>query len=65
MASEYFRQFAAYNGGPMLAPAAFIQSSNAPPRQAHACLSILTGSEPPALDFLVFQRGGSAPSSRW
>lgn len=29
--------------------------------QAHACLSILTGSEPPSLDLLVFQRGGSAP----
>lgn len=28
---------------------------------AHACLSILTGSEPPPLDLLVFQRGGSAP----
>ena len=32
--------------------------------QAHACLSILTGSEPPALDLLVFQRGGSAPDLR-
>lgn len=29
--------------------------------QAHACLSILTGSEPPSLDFLAFQRGGGAP----
>jgi uncharacterized damage-inducible protein DinB len=29
--------------------------------QAHACLSILTGSEPPSLDMLVFQRGGTAP----
>jgi uncharacterized damage-inducible protein DinB len=29
--------------------------------QAHACLSILTGAEPPSLDLLVFQRGGSAP----
>jgi uncharacterized damage-inducible protein DinB len=29
--------------------------------QAHACLSILTGSEPPPLDFLIFQRGGTAP----
>jgi len=29
--------------------------------QAHACLSILTGDEPPALDFLIFQRGGNAP----
>src|SRR5258705_9312706 len=29
--------------------------------QAHACLSILTGSEPPSLDLLVFQRGGRAP----
>ena len=29
--------------------------------QAHACLSILTGSEPPSLDFLAFQRGGTAP----
>jgi uncharacterized damage-inducible protein DinB len=29
--------------------------------QAHACLSILTGSEPPSLDLLIFQRGGSAP----
>jgi uncharacterized damage-inducible protein DinB len=29
--------------------------------QAHACLSILTGSEPPSLDLLVFQRGGTAP----
>src|SRR6478672_4787826 len=29
--------------------------------QACACLSILTGSEPPSLDLLVFQRGGTAP----
>jgi uncharacterized damage-inducible protein DinB len=29
--------------------------------QAHACLSILTGGEPPSLDLLVFQRGGRAP----
>jgi uncharacterized damage-inducible protein DinB len=29
--------------------------------QAHACLSILTGDEPPSLDLLVFQRGGRAP----
>jgi uncharacterized damage-inducible protein DinB len=29
--------------------------------QAHACLSILTGREPPSLDLLVFQRGGKAP----
>jgi uncharacterized damage-inducible protein DinB len=29
--------------------------------QAHACLSILTGDEPPSLDLLIFQRGGSAP----
>jgi uncharacterized damage-inducible protein DinB len=29
--------------------------------QAHSCLSILTGTEPPALDLFVFQRGGSAP----
>ena len=29
--------------------------------QAHACLSILTGDEPPSLDLLVFQRGGTAP----
>ena len=28
---------------------------------AHACLSILTGGEPPSLDLLAFQRGGSAP----
>ena len=26
--------------------------------QAHACLSILTGGEPPSLDLLAFQRGG-------
>jgi uncharacterized damage-inducible protein DinB len=30
--------------------------------QAHACLSILTGEEPPSLDLLVFQRGGTAPN---
>ena len=29
--------------------------------QAHACLSILTGGEPPSLDLLAFQRGGPAP----
>ena len=29
--------------------------------QALACLSILTGDEPPSLDLLVFQRGGTAP----
>lgn len=29
---------------------------------AHACLSILTGDEPPSLDLLGFQRGGTAPS---
>src|SRR4051794_11464108 len=29
--------------------------------QAHACLSILTGSEPPSRDLLAFQRGGTAP----
>jgi uncharacterized damage-inducible protein DinB len=29
--------------------------------QAHGCLSILTGGEPPSLDLLVFQRGGGAP----
>jgi uncharacterized damage-inducible protein DinB len=29
--------------------------------QAHACLSILTGDEPPSLDLLAFQRGGTAP----
>jgi uncharacterized damage-inducible protein DinB len=29
--------------------------------QAHACLSILPGGEPPSLDLLLFQRGGSAP----
>src|ERR1700704_954297 len=28
---------------------------------AHACLSILTGGEPPSLDLLIFQRGGLAP----
>jgi uncharacterized damage-inducible protein DinB len=30
--------------------------------QVHACLSILTGGEPPPLDLLVFQRGGAAPN---
>ncbi|WP_192736121.1 DinB family protein [Bradyrhizobium sp. OAE829] len=30
--------------------------------QAHACLSILTGGEPPSLDLLAFQRGANAPS---
>jgi uncharacterized damage-inducible protein DinB len=29
--------------------------------QAHACLSMLTGGEPPSLDLLAFQRGGPAP----
>lgn len=29
--------------------------------QAHACLSILTGAEPPTLDLLAFQRGTPAP----
>lgn len=29
--------------------------------QAHSCLSVLTGAEPPALDLLIFQRGGTAP----
>jgi uncharacterized damage-inducible protein DinB len=29
--------------------------------QAHACLSIVTGKEPPVLDLLAFQRGGAAP----
>jgi uncharacterized damage-inducible protein DinB len=29
--------------------------------QAHACVSILTGSEPPTLDLLAFQRGMPAP----
>jgi uncharacterized damage-inducible protein DinB len=29
--------------------------------QAHACLSILTGAEPPSLDLLVFQRRGPPP----
>jgi len=29
--------------------------------QAHGCLSILTGAEPPVLDLLAFQRGGTAP----
>jgi hypothetical protein len=28
---------------------------------AHACLSILTGAEPPSLDLLVRQRGEQAP----
>ena len=27
----------------------------------HACLSIVTGTEPPPLDLLIFQRGGPAP----
>lgn len=30
--------------------------------QAHACVSILTGREPPTLDLLAFQRGVPAPS---
>ena len=30
--------------------------------QAHACCSILTGTEPPSLDLLAFQRGVPAPS---
>lgn len=30
--------------------------------QAHACCSILTGTEPPSLDLLAFQRGAPAPS---
>lgn len=30
--------------------------------QAHACISILTGSEPPTLDLLAFQRGVPAPN---
>ena len=30
--------------------------------QAHSCLSILTGTEPPSLDLLLFQRGGKAPA---
>jgi uncharacterized damage-inducible protein DinB len=29
--------------------------------QAHACCSILTGTEPPSLDLLAFQRGVPAP----
>jgi len=29
--------------------------------QAHACCSIVTGTEPPTLDLLAFQRGLSAP----
>ncbi len=29
--------------------------------QAHACCSILTGEEPPALDLLLYQRGATAP----
>jgi hypothetical protein len=32
-------------------------SSVNPVWQTHACLSILTGGEPPSLDLLVFQRG--------
>ena len=30
--------------------------------QAHACLSILTGDDPPSLDLLAFQRGAIAPA---
>jgi len=30
--------------------------------QAHACLSLVTGKEPPSLDLLAFQRGAPAPS---
>jgi DinB family len=30
--------------------------------QAHACLSIVTGGEPPSLDLLAFQRSGAAPN---
>jgi uncharacterized damage-inducible protein DinB len=30
--------------------------------QAHACCSILTGTEPSSLDLLLFQRGGAAPN---
>ena len=29
--------------------------------QAHSCLSIVTGAEPPSLDLLLFQRGIAAP----
>jgi uncharacterized damage-inducible protein DinB len=29
--------------------------------QAHACLSVLTGAEPPSLDLLIFQRGAPTP----
>jgi len=29
--------------------------------QAHACCSILTGTEPPSLDMIAFQRGAPAP----
>jgi uncharacterized damage-inducible protein DinB len=29
--------------------------------QAHACCSILTGTEPPSLDLLLYQRGALAP----
>src|SRR3954454_1543457 len=29
---------------------------------AHSCCSIVTGSEPPSLDLLLFQRGAPAPS---
>lgn len=32
--------------------------------QAHACLSILTGAEPPSLDLLALQRGAPAPDLR-
>jgi uncharacterized damage-inducible protein DinB len=31
---------------------------------AHACYSILTGTEPPSLDLLMFQRGAPAPELR-
>ncbi len=30
--------------------------------QAHSCFSIVTGSEPPSLDLLLFQRGAPVPS---
>ena len=32
--------------------------------QAHSCLSILTGAEPPTLDLLAFQRGLPGPDLR-
>ena len=32
--------------------------------QAHACLSILTGGEPPSLDLLAFQKGRRSAKSR-